>query len=141
MEQIGHESFVNLKPTKYIGYTRPSMGKVRVVGSSPVSVYCLGIMRATFGPRVRFYVQRTPGRSRMFCSPIMRFCLRPDHPQELAVQTDLSGTCWSTCCWWNLSTSMTRHRGKALAWLSHREDLSSLNLASTSDARGCMRSR
>jgi len=32
------------------------------------------------------YIPRTPGRLRMYCLPVMRFCLLPDNEQELSVQ-------------------------------------------------------
>ena len=32
------------------------------------------------------YIPRTPGRPQMYCSPVMRYCLRADEEQESAIQ-------------------------------------------------------
>jgi hypothetical protein len=97
MEQMRYRSVVELcnEPvaTTYCGY-KAILGKVRVVSLSDIvylNVYFqLGYHASDSEPRVRWaivfsglryiiiYIPRTPGRLQMFCSPVMRFCLRPD---------------------------------------------------------------
>lgn len=72
--------------------------RIRCLLSESCLYLQLGYHASDVQPRIRWaivysglrymviYIPRTPGRPRMYCSPVMRFCLRPDDEQEPAVQ-------------------------------------------------------
>ncbi|KAI0272873.1 hypothetical protein BGY98DRAFT_1179060 [Russula aff. rugulosa BPL654] len=138
MEQMRDRSAVELctepVPTTYRGY-KAILGK-------------LGYHASDIQPRVRWtivfsglcymivYIPRTPGRPQMYCSPVMRFCLRPDDEQEPAIQPPI----WSVVVYMLLVETLNIDDDDLRQQLGLVVPMGDPDLGSKIDARGCRRS-
>ena len=82
------------------------------------------------------YIPRTPGRPQMYCSPVMRFCLRPDDEQEPAIQPPI----WSVVVYMLLVETLNIDDDDLRQQLGLVVPTGDPDLGSKIDARGRRRS-